>query len=145
MFAARELVGGRSVTVVGAVLGQPLTPTQPSVLEAAFHATTALLESASHVLERFQLVRRGSAIAWLKAPWARTVAVRPVEAVSFVGWPGLPIRARIVPVRELRAPLRYGQKVGVVVATAGRQHAEVSLGASAALTRPSLAWRLAHP
>lgn len=68
VFAARELVGGRFVTVVGAVLGPPLTPTQPSILETAFHATTTLLESTSHALERFQLARRGSALAWLKRP-----------------------------------------------------------------------------
>ncbi len=145
VFAARELVAGRSVTVVGAVLGQPLTPTQPSILEAAFHATTALLGSASHALERFQLARRGSALAWLKAPWARPVAARPDKAVSFVGWPGLPMRARIVPARDLRAPVGYGQKLGVAVASVGQQHAEIDLRASAALTPPSVAWRLTHP
>ncbi len=99
----------------------------------------------SRVLEGFRLARRGSAVAWLKAPWAHTVAARPAKAVSFVGWPGLPIRARIVPLRDLRVPVGSGQKVGVAVATVGQQHAEISLDASAALTPPSLAWRLTHP
>jgi D-alanyl-D-alanine carboxypeptidase (penicillin-binding protein 5/6) len=145
VFAAHKVVGGRVVTVVGAVFGQPLMPGQPSILEAAFHATTDLLTSASHALERFQLTRRGITLAWLKAPWAHTVAVQPTDAVSFVGWPGLSMRARIVPVRPVTWPVRQGQVVAIVTATVGDQHAEVNLGASTALPPPSFAWRLSHP
>ena len=145
VFAAHKTVGGRVVTVVGAVLGQPLMPGQTSRLDAAFYATTALLVSASRNLERVPLARPASALAWLRAPWTHAVAVRPTAAVSFVGWPGLPMQAHIVAVRHLVAPVRHGQVVAVVVATAGAQHAEFNLGASSALPSPSLGWRLAHP
>lgn len=145
VFAAHEAIGGQVVDVVGAMLGQPLPPGQPTMLDAAFTAATALLHSASRVLERFQLTDRRSAPAWLRAPWTHMVAVRPAKAVSFVGWPGLPIRAHIVPVRHLRLPVRQGETLAIEVATAGQQHAEVSLRASAPVTPPSFAWRLAHP
>jgi D-alanyl-D-alanine carboxypeptidase (penicillin-binding protein 5/6) len=145
VFAAHTVVGGHVVTVVGAVLGQPLTPGQPSILEDAFHATTALLLSASHDVERFQIARPAGALAWLTAPWAHKAAVRPTEAVSFLGWPGLPVRVRIVPVRHLRPSVREGEVVGVMVATVGDRHVEVNLGAATALPPPSLSWRLTHP
>jgi hypothetical protein len=145
VFAAREAIGGHVVTVVGAVLGQPLPPGQPTMLDAAFTAATALLQSASHAITRYQVAAPGSAVAWLKAPWTHSVAVRPAKVVSFVGWPGLPIRARVVPVRPIGLPVRSGQTVGIAVATVGQQHLEVNLGASAALTAPSFGWRLTHP
>ena len=144
VFAAHERLAGRSVTVVGAVLHQLATRTQPSIIEAAFDASTDLLASTRHHLLKLHVVRRGATLAWVKTAWSDRVAVRAAGSASLVGWPGLPIRASIVS-RHLAAPLNAGQGVGTAVVTAGEQRVRVRLVVSRAVPGASLAWRLTHP
>lgn len=145
VFAAHERVGTHVVTVIGAVLGQPATPAQPTILlEAALHATVALLRSIPRVLK---IVRFGPDIplASLHAPWTRAVTAGPSRVVSFVRWPGLPVRVRIAAAPNLRAPLRAGQAVAVAEMTAGDQEQRVPVVVTHELASPSLWWRLTHP
>lgn len=145
VFAAHELLAGRTVTVVGAVLHQPATRAQPSIIEAALHASTRLLGSARGVLLQRRVIRGGETLAWVKSGWAPPVAVTAAASVSLVGWPGLRIEDSVETARHLTAPLAAGRNVGVAVVAVGRQHARVRLLASRALPSASLGWRLAHP
>ena len=145
VFAAHEHVGARVITVIGAVLGQPAAPAQPTILlEAALHATTTLLRSIPHVLET---VRFGQDIplASLHVPWTHPVAAGLSRVVSFVGWPGLPIRMRITAARDLRVPVPPGQTVAVADMAAGDQHETVPVVAIHELAAPSFWWRVTHP
>jgi serine-type D-Ala-D-Ala carboxypeptidase (penicillin-binding protein 5/6) len=145
VFAAHELVGGQTVTVVGAVLHQLATRAQPSIIDGAFHASTTLLASMRHVLGTVRVVRRGATLAWVKAPWADQVAVRAVGSASVLGWPGLPIHTTIATVSHPAVPLEAGQGVGTAFAAAGEQRARIRLVTSRTLPKPSLVWRLTHP
>jgi serine-type D-Ala-D-Ala carboxypeptidase (penicillin-binding protein 5/6) len=145
VFAAHELVGGRTVTLAGAVLHQLATSSQPSIIAAAFTASTSLITSVRRALVRLTVVRRGATLAWVEAPWGGRVALRAAASASLVGWPGLPLRARIAPSRHPAAPLEAGQSLGTVVVAGGEHRAAVRLATSAALPGPSLSWRLAHP
>ena len=144
VFAARAPVGGRSVTVVGAVLHQLGKGTQPSMLAAASGATTALLDSTRPVLVSRMVIRRGMALGSMSAPWADPVPVRAARSTQLIGWPGLPIH-RTISSAGVPAPISARANVGTVVVEAGRQRETVQLVASEALAGPSLAWRLAHP
>ena len=144
VFAARAPVGGRSVTVVGAVLHQLGNGTQPSMLAAASGATTALLDSTRPVLVSRMVIRRGVTLGSISAPWADPVPVQAAQSTQLIGWPGLPIRRTISSAR-IPAPIGARANVGTVVIEAGRQRETVQLIASEALAGPSLAWRLAHP
>ncbi len=145
VFAAHQVVGGRTVTVVGAVLHQLATPAQPSIIEGAFHASTTLLASVRHILVTRQVVDRGQSLASIKSSWADPIAVPAVRSVSLVGWPGLPIRNTIATVSHPAVPIKAGQNVGVAVFASGEQRAQVRLVASRGLSQPSLTWRLTHP
>jgi D-alanyl-D-alanine carboxypeptidase (penicillin-binding protein 5/6) len=145
VFAAHQLVGGRTVTVAGAVLHQLAASSQPSIIAAAFTASTSLLTSVRRVLVRLTVVRRGATLAWVEAPWGERVALRAATSASLVGWPGLPLRAGIAPSRYPAAPLEAGQSLGTVVVAGGEERAAVRLATSGALPGPSLSWRLAHP
>jgi D-alanyl-D-alanine carboxypeptidase (penicillin-binding protein 5/6) len=145
VFAAREQLAGRSVTVVGAVLHQPATRVQPSILEAVFHASTSLLASVRHDLVALRVVRRGATLAWVKARWAVRVAVRAAGSVSLVGWPHLPIHESVAMSRHLAAPLAAGQSVGIALVAAGDQRVRLRLVVSRAVPQASLRWRLTHP
>ncbi len=145
VFASRQHVGRRQVTVVGAVLDQPLTPDAPTVLEGAFKATTGLLRGLPHVLERLGLFQHPYVLGWLTAPWAPRVPVWALASRTVVGWPGLPLRLRVMPAGRLDAPLHAEQDVGRVILWAGEQRIRLRLIVSKALPAPSLAWRLTHP
>ena len=144
VFAAHEHVGARTITVIGAVLGQPATTAQPTMIGDSLNATIRLLRGIPRVLET---VRFGAdmPLASLHAAWTRPVAAELSRAVSFVGWPGLPVRVRIVAAPELRAPIRPGQAVAVADMTAGDQHQAVPVLLTRQLDSPSLWWRLTHP
>ena len=145
VFAAHQVVGGRTVTVVGAILHQLATRAQPSIIEGAFHASTTLLASVHHTLVTRQVVHRGQTLASIKSSWADSIAVTAVKSVSLVGWPGLPIRNTIATVSHPALPIKAGENVGVAVFASGEQRARVRLVASRGLSQPSLTWRLTHP
>jgi D-alanyl-D-alanine carboxypeptidase (penicillin-binding protein 5/6) len=144
VFAAHERVGSRVVTVVGAVLGQPATPAHPTIIDAALHATRALVRSVPHALEMVRFTP-SIPLASLRAPWTHAVSAAPSRAVSFVGWPGLRVRVRIAAAADLRAPVRPGQQVAVAKMVAGEQHATVPVLATRKLAAPSFGWRVTHP
>ena len=145
VFAARERLAGRSITVVGAVLHQAAGQPQPSMIAAAFHATRALLDSARRVLVMRQIVRAGATLAWMQAPWANPIALQAASPASLIGWPGLRIHTTIARARQLSAPVNAGQGAGTAVVAAGEQRESVRLISSRAVPKASLAWRLAHP
>lgn len=145
VFAARDRVGGRAVIVIGAVLHQAATPTQPSIIASAFSATTTLLASARTAVISRRVVRRGATVAWVKAPWADRVSLRAGRSASFIGWAGLRVQTGVAPPGEVSAPVAVGQDVGTAVLTAGRQRETDRLISSGAVPGPSLTWRLAHP
>jgi D-alanyl-D-alanine carboxypeptidase (penicillin-binding protein 5/6) len=144
VFAARVAAGERTITVIGAVLGQPGVGEREQ-LDSAFDATTHLLLSA-----RRRLVGLGSVVGRrvfgrVRSAWAKPVAARPLRVPHLVGWPGLPVRIEVRPVAPLRAPLAAGQVVGMAIVRAGGQRASIPLVTARALSEPSVGWRLTHP
>lgn len=145
VLAAHIRLGGRIIVVAGAVLGQPATSAEPTILDAALHAAGVLARSVPQVLRSFAVLARGRTFGWLRTVWARPVPVRAAGIPPLVGWPGLAVRIKIVPQVPLTAPLKKGQIVGHALVKAGRQRARMPLIAARSLARPSLGWRLTHP
>ncbi len=144
VFAAHKVVRGQRVTVVGAVFHQMATRAQPSIIEGAFHASAALLASLGHVL-RIRVIHRGATAGRVNSVWAAPVALRAARSVSIVGWRGLAIKTRVVPVNHATPPFKAGQHVATAVITSGQHRVRVRLVTSRALPEPSLTWRLKHP
>jgi D-alanyl-D-alanine carboxypeptidase (penicillin-binding protein 5/6) len=144
VFAARQRLDARVITVVGAVLGQAAGQSQPSMIASASSATMALLASTRRLLSQRLVLKRGATLAWVSAPWADPLALEAVRPVSLIGWPGLHIHTAIVRA-GVHAPLESGQMVGAVVVTAGEQRDTVRLVTSRALPGASFIWRLTHP
>lgn len=144
VFATREQFGGRSATLVGVVLHQLEGRSQPSTIAPAFGATTALIASTRGLLVARQVIKRGETLGWIKVPWADPVALVAGRSASFVGWPGLPINARMAAF-ALSTPVGSGQEAGTAVLTSADQATTVALVASHAVPNASLGWRLAHP
>ncbi len=145
VFAARRRITGRTVTVVGAVLDQRPTGAQPSIIAAAFSASTTLLASIPHVLRTREVVHRHATLGWLQDSWGNRVAVVATRPASLLGWSGLPIHTTVATTSHLAVPLDAGQSVGTALLRAGGERARVRLVATRALPSASLPWRLTHP
>jgi D-alanyl-D-alanine carboxypeptidase (penicillin-binding protein 5/6) len=145
LFAARERVAGRAVTVIGAVLDQTATRAEPSILTAAFRATTPLLRSTRGAVGTRTVVAPGARFGTVTAPGSGQVALRATAGVSVMGWSGLSVHTTIAITHHISTPARAGQALGTATITAGGQRATIRLVTGGVLTSRSIGWRLTHP
>lgn len=141
-FAATTSIAGKPETLVGAVLHQFGTASQPSALTSAFDATTALVTSADHALVQATAVRSGEALGRLTAPWAASVSLQATRSVTLTGLPGQRVTTTVVLPDKVTAPIPAGHRLGTAVVEVGDQRVDVPLVTSQALPAASLTWRL---
>ncbi|HVA20884.1 MAG TPA: D-alanyl-D-alanine carboxypeptidase [Candidatus Micrarchaeia archaeon] len=139
VFAARRLVAGRPVLVVGAVLGQGGQRPLPAALTASLH----LLDAVTPRLQLVPAVGVGAVLGRVAVPWGTQVAAVSTRAVTVVGWSGLRVRGRLL-ARRLGTTLRRGERVGQEVLTIGARRFTLPLTATGAVRHPGLRWRLLH-
>jgi D-alanyl-D-alanine carboxypeptidase (penicillin-binding protein 5/6) len=139
LFAAQENMGGKDVTLIGAVLGQVGGALGPNA--AAVDAGDALVKSAFLALHSFTIFVPGQTVAEVVAPWGSTAPVTVAQPVDVIGWPGL---AAILEVRHrpLVGSLPSGAMVGTLRVGAEHIPAEVTLRTERALSGPGVWWHL---
>jgi serine-type D-Ala-D-Ala carboxypeptidase (penicillin-binding protein 5/6) len=142
VFAATTKVDGRTRTVVGAVLHQEATATQPSPLTAAFDASSALLTSTEHGLEQDTVVRSGEVLGHIRAPWGPSVALKATRSVTLIGLAGARVRTAVDVPATVTPPVADSQRLGSAVVQLGDQRVTVPLATSGTLPGASLSWRL---
>ena len=87
LFAAQQNVGGKNVTVVGAVLGQPGGALGPNT--AAVDAGDALVKSVFGALHNFTLFAPGQHVDRRRRRLGFDRPVTVAQPVDVIGWPGL--------------------------------------------------------
>ncbi len=137
LFESQESTHGKSLTLVGVVLGQGGTSPNTTALDAAVTLVDAAFASATTF---GSFPTPGRVVGQAKASWGPSVPVT-AERSSVVGWPGL-----IVPVHvHVKTPpsdTADGTAVGVLGADLGGQQIELTLRTSQPLHPPSGLWRL---
>ncbi|MGH9087152.1 MAG: D-alanyl-D-alanine carboxypeptidase family protein [Acidimicrobiales bacterium] len=145
VFATTTKVGTATETVVGVVLGQPSTPTQPSALTAAFDATTALVPTIDRSLAQAQVVHQGQTLGTLRAPWASSpVPLRAAKSVSVLGLTGERVRTTVELPPHVATPVHAGQHLGSAVVSVGTRTQTIPLEAGGSMGGPSVTWRLGN-
>jgi D-alanyl-D-alanine carboxypeptidase (penicillin-binding protein 5/6) len=139
LFAAQQNIGGKDITVVGAVLGQPGGALGPNT--AAVDAGDALVRSVFAALHSFTIFAPGQTVAEVTAPWGSMAPVTVTQSVSVIGWPGL-VATLAVRHQPLDGPLPSGATVGTLRAGVGRIAAQGELRTASALSGPGVWWRL---
>lgn len=136
LFAADQVVGDETVTVVGVMLGGP----DHRVLDADVRA---LLRSVTTRFQQVQLVRAGDVLASYDAPWgARAEAVAAEDAVVTVwGDQEVSSAVRTDPVTEGGR----GDRVGEASFEVAGETVTVPLELAGDLPAPDAWWRLTHP
>jgi D-alanyl-D-alanine carboxypeptidase (penicillin-binding protein 5/6) len=136
LFSADFEVAGKTITVVGAMLG---AETHPQLNDAI----TALIESVKPGFQEVPLTAKGAVLGTYTTPWGQTAHAVAAKAESALVWSDTPIAAEIA---ARPVPLAgAGDTVGSVDFTVGSSTVSVPLVLDSALTDPGLGWRLAHP
>ncbi|GAA3752707.1 hypothetical protein GCM10022225_41620 [Plantactinospora mayteni] len=115
VFAAVVKVGGRKVTIVGAVLGQPGANT-PVQLDRVFKATRPLVRTATAALTAHPVVRTGDQVATVTGPLGTGTTIHAGKDLTVVGWPGMRVRLDVeIPAIPARLPAQteHGQLTAV--------------------------------
>jgi len=142
VFAADTTLGGKPATIVGAVLHQFGTATQPSALTAAFDAAAALVTSSDHALAQEAVVHRGEVAGRLRAPWAGSVALETTRGVTVTGLSGQQITTTVRLPGKVTAPLPAGHRLGTEVVRVGDERVTVPLVTAGPLPAAPLGWKL---
>lgn len=137
LFEDRQVVDGRPLVLVGAVLGQDTATPTTSALAAARELVARAIALAKPAL----LVRTGSPAGSLRVPWGGTVPVTFANSARVVAWAGLSVPYSIR-VATLPSMMPAGGRVGVLRVTIGAQRVVLALRASRGYRGPSILWRL---
>ncbi|WP_307873069.1 D-alanyl-D-alanine carboxypeptidase family protein [Paractinoplanes ovalisporus] len=135
LFSAYLTVGGRKLTIVGAVFNQPGLHT-PEQLANVNREVKALLKAVRQTVKQYTLLP-ADPVGEVRTAWGATSTVRPVKPLQVVGWPGLTVPVKVT-TSAPGASVTAGQAVGSVQASGVR----VDLRADSATGDPSVWWRL---
>jgi D-alanyl-D-alanine carboxypeptidase (penicillin-binding protein 5/6) len=139
LFVAEQEIGGKKVTVVGAVLGQPGGALGPNT--AAVDAGDALVRSAFATLHPYTVFAPGQKAGQIEASWGSTAPVTVAQPLQVVGWPGLLVTVG-THARAVDGALPSGASIGTLQAGVGTTKEQVTLRTAAALEGPAVWWRL---
>jgi D-alanyl-D-alanine carboxypeptidase (penicillin-binding protein 5/6) len=139
LFAAKQSIGGKVVTVVGTVLGQPGGALGPNT--AAVDAGDTLVKSIFGALHSYPLFIPGHRVAEVRAAWGSAAPVTVTQPVSVIGWPGLAV-AVTTHRRPLSESLPWGANVGTLQVGTGAASTQVVLRTASDLSGPGIWWRL---
>ena len=143
VFAAIIDVGGRKLTVVGAVLGQPGADT-PTQLDRVFTATRSLLRTTAAALAVHTLIQAGQQVATVHGPLGTGTTIKAAEKVEMAGWPGLKVRLD-AQIPTMPSRVEAGTEHGQLTASIGDQKPiSTTLHTSTALQPPSTWQRIRH-
>lgn len=142
VFAARRTVAGRSLMIVGAVMGQR----RGYQLLTALTVSWRLVVATERVLTVQRVLTAGTVVGTLRLPWIR----RPVPVVTgdltVRGWQGL---GGTMSLQWRRArwhwPAAAGVVVGRLTARFGTEQMTVPVRLGQRVPAPTLQWRLTRP
>jgi serine-type D-Ala-D-Ala carboxypeptidase (penicillin-binding protein 5/6) len=139
LFAAKIQAAGQTVTIIGAVFGQPGSNSHRQLL-GTFPIVKALLATAGQLLTQYTVIHAGQLIAKIRGPIGTGTTLTASNDLTILGWPGMPVHvtADLPPVP---ASLAAGARFGRLTVNSGE---EVSLQAGGQLQPPDRWSRILH-
>jgi D-alanyl-D-alanine carboxypeptidase (penicillin-binding protein 5/6) len=133
LFAARWDIGGKSVTVTGAVMGA-------GSLQQALQSSLPLLASARQSFTAITAVAKNQPLATYQAPWGATAHAVAAKGISFVRWNTEPVSVA-TEVQSLK-PAHQSASLGEVQVRTTREVGSSKVQLDHPLAGPSFWWRL---
>ncbi|MGW3513404.1 D-alanyl-D-alanine carboxypeptidase, partial [Streptomyces sp. NPDC000994] len=111
LFAAHKQVGGRTVTIVGAILGQHKGQ---SILDTVNAVSKTALVAAKDVPTSAKIVRKGDVVGYVDDQLGGHTPVVVTKDVTAVGWAGLRVKLSLVTKDVLPHTAKAGTEVGML-------------------------------
>ena len=136
LYASKQTVDGRSILVMGCVMGQP-------TLSAAFASAQNLVKAMSAALHVKRVIERNETVGTYTTAWGAQSDVVSLSDVDFVEWPGMVLRQRL-DARTLKVdqPLPSNTHVGLLHLALGDYAVDVELATASPMYPPGRLWRL---
>ncbi|WP_149831093.1 D-alanyl-D-alanine carboxypeptidase [Streptomyces tailanensis] len=140
LFAATKEVGGETVTLVGAVLGQHKGP---SIIDTANAASKTALLAAQDALTSDTVLKKGDVVGYVDDQLGGRTPVVATKDVSAVGWAGKTVKLQLNPSTTIPHEAEAGTKVGSLIIGDGTgDGVEVPVALQTALTEPGFGAKL---
>lgn len=140
VFAAHLTVGGRVVTVFGAVMNQPGAGTDAQ-LGNVNGVVTGLLGALRAALRVVTVVPAGTRVGRVTAAWHQATDLRTDRPVQVLGWSGMPVTVTTT-IFTRPATVRAKDGLGTVTVRAGTSTTAARARVARTITAPSPWWRL---
>ncbi|MFD5265454.1 D-alanyl-D-alanine carboxypeptidase [Streptomyces sp. NPDC058335] len=118
LFAARKKVGGETVTIVGAVLGQH----KPTILKTANDVSRKALTAAEDALAPAKILKKGDVVGYVDDKLGGHTPVVVTKDVTAVGWAGLTVKLTFA-ADEVPHTAKAGTQVGTLTVGDGTSSA----------------------
>ncbi|MFF7142598.1 D-alanyl-D-alanine carboxypeptidase [Streptomyces nodosus] len=110
LFAAHKKVGSRTVTIVGAVLGQH----KPDILATVNAVSKTALLAAQDAPTSAKILKKGDVVGYVDDQLGGHTPVVVTEDVTAVGWAGLRVKLSLATKDELPHTAKAGTEVGTL-------------------------------
>ncbi len=138
IFDKHVSVGGRHLSVLGVVLGQP----GPSLVPAAIASAQRLGDSAAGALRVATVLRRGEPVSRATSSDGRTTAIVMSRSLREIGWGGLRLRVHVTDGAS-RTQVRAGAGLATVTVRGSSLRSAPAI-AQTTVGGPTLGWRIGH-
>ncbi|MFG3095584.1 D-alanyl-D-alanine carboxypeptidase [Streptomyces sp. NPDC048202] len=92
VFAAKQEVGGETRMIIGAVLRQPPSKRDNSILSAAMDSSDALIRAGQGALKSETVLKKGTVVGYVDDGLGGETPVEITEDVKAAGWAGLKVK-----------------------------------------------------
>lgn len=92
VFAAKQDIDGETRMIIGAVLRQPPSKRDNSILSAAMDSSDALIRAAQGALKSETVLKKGTVVGYVDDGLGGQTPVEVTEDVKAAGWAGLKVR-----------------------------------------------------
>ncbi|MGW4286147.1 D-alanyl-D-alanine carboxypeptidase [Streptomyces sp. NPDC004673] len=92
VFAAKQEVGGETRMIIGAVLRQPPSKRDNSILSAAMDSSDALIRAGQGALKQETVLKKGTVVGYVDDGLGGETPVEVTEDVKAAGWAGLKVK-----------------------------------------------------
>ena len=134
LFAANRQIQGKTITIIGAVLGAP-------ALNDAIESSVPLLAASDNGFQEVSIIKKGQVLGTFKAPWGDKSEAKAAHDVSILVWKGKDIKV-LNSLDSIDTPAKAGDQAGTVEVQSTGVSSKSELIISHGIPRPSWLWRI---
>ncbi|MDO8591356.1 MAG: hypothetical protein Q7R60_00295 [bacterium] len=134
LFAAKRMVNGQSLTLVGALMQAP-------DLNTVIKDSRAIIVASDSGFESVKVATKGQVVGSYKTPWSTSGDVIASQDLSILAWRGSQLQV-VAKLNKIKPPVLAGGVVGSVSVTSDQKTNIVPVTLKTNLPSPSWTWRI---